>query len=553
MLKRVESGSGQRLEGDETGRGADLLVHSLKAAGVTRIYSLSGNQIMPVYDACIDAGIEIVHTRHEAAAVFMADAHAQITGGLGVALVTAAPGAMNSLGALYSARTSESPVLILTGDSSVSQDGMGAFQELDQVSIIGPLVKSSQRPEDVEALAEALTDAIITARSGRPGPVHIALPFDVLETETTFGPIDPSCFDISDQAGTEEDCAALLDAVDRAERPLVLMGPSLSATRQGDLAVRLADALDCPVVVMESPRGLKDPSLGAFAAILPKADLIVTLGKPIDFTLAFGKPAAPGCRWLVLDPDSAEIERARRNLGNGLMRAIQAEARPFAENVIERARRKTGAARSDWRETAARMIAVRSEADLNGSEGRVTPQALTLAVQRRLDEAGESIVVCDGGEFGQWAQAGTNGTRRIVNGTSGAIGGSPCYGLAAKLARPQAMVYALMGDGTLGFHLAEFETAAREGAAFVAIVGNDMCWNAEHQIQLRQYGPDRLIGCQLSDARYDLAVAALGGHGEFVTDIADLDAALARAEASGKVALVNVLIEGRPAPSGAGH
>ena len=84
MLKRVESGSGQRLEGDETGRGADLLVRSLKAAGVTRIYSLSGNQIMPVYDACIDAGIEIVHTRHEAAAVFMADAHAQITGGLGV-------------------------------------------------------------------------------------------------------------------------------------------------------------------------------------------------------------------------------------------------------------------------------------------------------------------------------------------------------------------------------------------------------------------------------------------------------------------------------------
>ncbi|SMC46572.1 acetolactate synthase-1/2/3 large subunit [Fulvimarina manganoxydans] len=553
MLKQVEAGSGQRLEGDETGRGADLLVRSLKAAGVTRIYSLSGNQIMPVYDACIDAGIEIVHTRHEAAAVFMADAHAQITGGLGVALVTAAPGAMNALGALYSARTSESPVLILTGDSSVSQDGMGAFQELDQVSIVRPLVKSSQRPETVEALGSALTDAIRTARSGRPGPVHIALPFDVLETETTFVPIDPSRFDISDQAGTEEDCAALLDAVDRAERPLVLMGPSLSATRQGDLAERFSNALDCPVVVMESPRGLKDPSLGAFASVLSKADLIVTFGKPIDFTLGFGKPAAPDCRWIVLDPDSAEIERARRNLGTGLIHAIQAEARPFAESVIGCARRETRAARSDWRETATRLIAARSEADRTESEGRVTPQALTRAVQSRLDKAGESIVVCDGGEFGQWAQAGTNGTRRIVNGPSGAIGGSPCYGLAAKLARPQALVYALMGDGTVGFHLAEFETAAREGAAFVAIVGNDMCWNAEHQIQLRQYGPDRLIGCQLSDARYDLAVAALGGHGEFVSDIADLDAALARAEASGKVALVNVLIEGRPAPSGTGH
>ena len=151
------------------------------------------------------------------------------------------------------------------------------------------------------------------------------------------------------------------------------------------------------------------------------------------------------------------------------------------------------------------------------------------------------------------AGPGTQGTYRLINGPSGAIGGSPCYALAAKMARPHAQVFALMGDGTIGFHLAEFETAARENVPFVAIVGNDRCWNAEHQIQLREYGPNRLIGCQLSEARYDKAVEALGGHGEFVTSLSDLDAAIARAIRSGKVACVNVLIEGQAAPTGAAH
>jgi acetolactate synthase-1/2/3 large subunit len=118
---------------------------------------------------------------------------------------------------------------------------------------------------------------------------------------------------------------------------------------------------------------------------------------------------------------------------------------------------------------------------------------------------------------------------------------------------PEATIFALMGDGTAGFHLAEFETATREGKAFVAVIGNDERWNAEHQIQLRDYGPDRLIGCTLSDARYDLAARGLGAHDEFVSDLADLDAALERAVQSGKPACVNVQIEGLPAPSGAAH
>ena len=128
-------------------RGADLVVKTLEVAGVKTIFSLSGNQIMPIYDACIDSSLEIIHTRHEAGAVFMADVWAQLSGGVGVALVTAAPGALNAVSPLYTARHSESPVLLLTGDSSVSQDGCGAFQELDQIAVTTPLTKLSLRPQ----------------------------------------------------------------------------------------------------------------------------------------------------------------------------------------------------------------------------------------------------------------------------------------------------------------------------------------------------------------------------------------------------------------------
>ena len=151
-------------------RGADLVVRTLANAGTRVIFSLSGNQIMPVYDACIDHGIKLVHTRHEAAAVFMADAYAQLTGKPGVALVTAAPGFANSVGALFTARQSESPVLLLSGDSPVSQDGMGAFQELDQVGVSAPMTKLSFRPKEAKQLGQDIARALQVTASGRPGP-----------------------------------------------------------------------------------------------------------------------------------------------------------------------------------------------------------------------------------------------------------------------------------------------------------------------------------------------------------------------------------------------
>lgn len=536
-------------------RGADLLVQTLAAAGVTRIFSLSGNQIMPIYDACVDAGIEIIHTRHEAAAAFMADAYAQLTGGIGVCMVTAGPGASNALGALYTARQSESPVLFLTGDSALSQDGKGAFQEMDQVQMTAALTKLSFRSKSAKGLGTDMARAIRTALSGRPGPVHVALPFDVVNDDATGEAVPGKLTMEREYASLRgSDAKLIAQTLDAARTPLVLCGPAMNATRAGETLEALGKAIDAPVVAMESPRGLKDPSLGDFAKALAKADVVICLGKPVDFTLGFGNPnvCAPTANWIVIDAEASERDRAHLNLGNRLALAVAADPRDAAVALIDAG--SSCGARLDWCAEVAGLIAARSYSpDAPHPSGKITPAALSAAVQRQVDGARASVMINDGGEFGQWGQAGTNASHRLINGPSGAIGGGLCYGVAAKKAKPDATVFALMGDGTVGFHFAEFETAVRENTPFVAVIGNDECWNAEHQIQMRDYGPDRLIGCSLSGARYDQAVAGLGGHGEYVTDPADLDAALARAVDSGKVACVNVVIEGMPAPSGSAH
>jgi acetolactate synthase I/II/III large subunit len=175
---------------------------------------------------------------------------------------------------------------------------------------------------------------------------------------------------------------------------------------------------------------------------------------------------------------------------------------------------------------------------------------LCAQVQRQLERLPETILVCDGGEFGQWAQAFCRAPLRIINGTSGAIGGGICYAIAAKIARPQATVIALMGDGSSGFHFMEFDTAVRENAAFLAVIGNDLRWNAEHLIQLRTYGADRLIGCELAaTARYHDAAAALGGFGADVQSREQLEHALRAAIASKLPACVNVTMAGQAAPT----
>lgn len=529
-------------------RGADLLTQALKDAGVTTIFSLSGNQIMPIYDACIDAGIRIVHTRHEAAAVYMADAWAQVTGSIGVAMVAGGPGFANSLSPLFSARHAESPVLLLSGDSPVAQDGMGAFQELDQTSMTGPVVKQARRSASADGIAADVAQLIDVAQSGRPGPVHLALPFDLLEA--TVQTVAPSPAATAQRSLSAADLEALAGYLNKAQRPVILTGPHCNNSRARQTLDRLRGASGIPVVPMESPRGLKDPTLGTFVQVLAQADLIVLIGKKLDFTLQFGRPSAlpENAMIAMIDPDTDVIDTARRQLGERLVFHARADAQATLSALAKLD--MDAQSRTDWTEQVAQAIAVRGLAsEATPQRGAVLPQEVCTQVQALIEQANDPILICDGGEFGQWAQAFCHAPTRIINGVSGTIGGSLSYAIAAKIARPDATVIALLGDGTIGFHLAEFDTAARENAGFTAVIGNDLRWNAEHLIQVNSYGAERTIGCELSpDAHYHDVAQALGGAGFSATSAQEFEQALARAVNSGKPACINVSLQGLPAP-----
>jgi acetolactate synthase-1/2/3 large subunit len=478
----------------------------------------------------------------------MADAWARITATPGVALVTGGPGHANAVGALYTALMAESPVLLLSGHAPRDQLGMGAFQEMRQADIAAPLAKAAWTSESADRVVGDLENALRIATSGRPGPVHLSLPTDCLERETGAG---PGAATPESAAFASFDAGAMVERLRRARRPLILTGPA-SQTRPGRARMAsLEAATGIPVVGMESPRGIADPSLGAFAEMLAQADCVLLLGKRLDFTLKFGKPPAfdARCEFMQVDAEPAELERTRRAVGARLSVAVEAETFPVADALVKHAH-KAGEAASGWLDEVRAAIAYRPAAwDALAAQRRpMHPVQALRPLQALLDSHPDSIFISDGGEIGQWAQACLRAPTRVINGVAGSIGAALPFAVAARLAEPHAPIVAVMGDGTFGFHPAEIDTAVRYGLAFVAVVGNDARWNAEYQIQLREYGRERAKGCELLPTRYDQVAAAFGGYGEHVTEPGDVLPAAWRAHASGLPACLNIAIDGLAAP-----
>ena len=496
-------------------RGADVLARTLAAAGTRHVFALSGNHVMPVFDAALEAKLSLVHVRHEAAAVHMADAWGRLTGEPGIALVTGGPGHANAVSALYTALCSDSPLVLISGHAPLAELGKGAFQEMRQAEIAAPLAKASWTAQSAETLGADVARALRVARSGRPGPVHLSVPNDLLDAEAAAGIPKPDAFLPEDGAIGEPQAAALLGELAAAKRPLILTG------RCG--VPGLEEATGIPVIAMESPRGVNDPSLGRLARILGGADAVLLVGKRSDFSLKFGRAFAPECVVLHAEHTAGWLEAAR---------GVKPSKSGWAEEVAAALRYRP----PEW-------------ATLRSSTGGpLHPIDVCRAVQPLLD-APDAILVCDGGEFGQWAQACLRAPRRIINGPAGSIGSALPFAAAAKLACPGAPVVALLGDGTFGFHMSEIDTAVRRGLAYVAVIGNDACWNAEYQIQLRSYGKERAHGLDLLPTRYGAVVAAMGAHGEDVERPGQLAAALERARGADQVACVNVLIERAAAPT----
>jgi acetolactate synthase I/II/III large subunit len=517
--------------------GARRLVAALAGAGVRQLFTLSGNQILSVYDATLGRGIELIHTRHEAAAVHMADAWGRLTETPGVALVTAGPGMLNAVSALYGARMAESPLVLLAGASPRGQRGRGAFQEVDQVAAARPVAKAAWSIEDPARAGDEVTRALALAASGRPGPVYLSLPGDVLEA--SVADVAPATPPAAPPPLAERDALAVLALLAEAKRAVILTGPAMGRGPRRATVERLAAVVGAPVLPIESPRGVNDPWLRGATRALAQADLVLLLGKPLDYSLRFGQAFARGARVVAVDVEVAA----------GLTLALPGDPALAAARLAALAAARAWP-RTSWRdEVEAARYATPPEWETlrRGPGATIHPLRVCAALAPHV-EAG-ALLVADGGEFGQWIQAGLEPRERIINGLSGSIGSALPMAIGARRAAPGRPVIAAMGDGTFGFHAFELDTALRHDLPVVVVVGNDARWNAEHTLQIRQYGSDRTVGCELLPSRYDQVAAALGCHAEFVQRPEELPSALARALAAGRPACINVLIDGQPAPT----
>jgi acetolactate synthase-1/2/3 large subunit len=535
-------------------RGADIVARSLERLGCERIFTLSGNHIMSLFDAALETKIDLVHVRHEAAAVHMADAWGRLTGQAGIAMVTGGPGHANAVGALYTALCAESPMVLLSGHAATWELGRGGFQEIRQADMAAPVSKASWTATSAATLGREIGEAMRIATSGRPGPVHLSLPSDLLEERVESNAIVwPDARGVSSIPALADPVAdAVLAAIAGARQPIIFAGPQLSNVSGRALLGRLEAATKAPAVTIESPRGIADATLGALSDLTWRADLIVLLGKALDFTTRWvtGSGFDPNVRVISIDPEAALVERAGREMNGRLVLGSIADARNAAETLIARAAAMK-VREGGWLAEARAALDNRPVAwstIVSQTPNRLHPAEVFRVLRPYVERDPDTILICDGGEFAQWGQSILPLRRRVINGVAGSIGSSLSFALSARLAEPKAPVFAVLGDGTIGFHLSEFETAVRRKLPFVAVLGNDALWNAESQIQLREYGKERMHGCELLPARYDLVVAALGGHGEFVHKAADLPGAIERSLASGKPACINIQTESIAAP-----
>ena len=540
--------------------GARLLVRGLKQEGIDQIFSLSGDHINPIYDACLDFQVRIIDTRHESAAALMAEAWARATGKPGVFAVTGGPGHTNAVTGLASAFLQGCPVLAISGAPESFLKDRGAFQDLDQLSLVRPITKWAAVVTDARQIPEYLATAFREALSGRPGPVHLTIPIDILSRDTVPAPLPPAEGGVPQASlQPEPDLVGKATTLLReAERPILIAGSGAWWAQASSELQRFVELTRIPLFTIGLSRGLvsddhplcfgyADPLLNGTAREFVDADVICILGKRMDYRLAFGGARLfnPKARIIQVDIHPAEVGRNRE-----VEVGIVADARSFLAACLARVE-EPWPERSWLHHLSGALQSWRTSLRPGEESGESPIHPLRLCRELREVLPPEATVAIDAGDFMQWARMALPARqpgRWLRLGPLGTLGAAIPFGIAAKLARPREPVVVVTGDGGFAYHGFELHTALRHDLPIVVVIGNDGAMGMEKQIQTALYGPDRVIGCELGRVRYERVVDALGGHGECVEQPDEIRPALLRAFAAGRPACVNVMIRGVPSP-----
>jgi len=530
--------------------GGLLVAKMLKREGVEVVFTLSGGHIASIYDGCVREGIRVVDTRHEQVAVHAAEGWAKVTRTPGVALLTAGPGVTDGITGIANAYLAGSPVLVFGGAAPIEYWDQGALQELPMLDVLRPITKWARTVVQTRRMADYTAMAFREALAGRPGPVFIECPMDVLNGFVQADEVKlpaPGYRTSGKPVGDPKLVKRAAKLLAKAERPVIFAGTTVWWDDAAADLRGLAEKLQAPVFLNGGGRGSLPPDHPLFfslarRAALGGADLLLLVGTKLDFRLNYGQPPlipeTAKIVWLDTLPSDIGINRGA---DVGIAGDVAANMRGLCDGLGSRI---TG--HVEWLRglrAAEEKARAKEEALMASDSTPIHPLRLCRELRDALDR--DAYVIGDGGDIvsygarvinayepGHWLDAGPMGT----------LGAGTGFAIATKLARPDKQVAVLFGDGAFGLNGMDMETLVRHNLPVVAVIGNDGQWAQIKHPQKAILG--HATAADLAPGiRYDKLVEALGGYGELVERPEDIRPAIERAFASGKAACVNVLTD----------
>lgn len=528
--------------------GGTILAKAIQQQGFDTFFYIMGAPMMQVEKACMQLGARGIDVRHEQAAAMAAHAYARVTGRPGLCMAASGPGTINLITGVAHAWADCIPLVVLGGSSALDVSGKGAFQEIDQLKMMEPCVKWSARVHHASRMPEMLDKAVRMATAGKPGPVYLDLPADVLLEEVDPDKVwFPARYDPdrrSRPAISLQELDELMGLLSQAKRPVILTGGGIAWAKAERNLQALVETAGIPFYTTPQGRGCipEDHELcfpSARATAFRESDLIVVLGTRLNYIVGHAEPPrfSADARLVRIDIDPEEIAGSQR-----LHLGIVADARTALQQIREALAPKSRAAYQSWRERlqgVEQEKSAKQEVHLVNESTPIHPMRLCREVRDFMDR--DAILCVDGQEILTFARQTIPSfvpNHRINSGTFGTMGVGLPFGIGAKAAAPDKQVIVLHGDGSFGMNAMEFDTAFRHKLPVLVIISLNGGWTADPE----KVKPGRDLGY----TRFDQLAESLGGHGEYVRSPAEIRPALKRAALAvreGRPALVNVVTD----------
>ena len=540
--------------------GGQLVAEALIEKKIEYIFTLSGGHITPIYQYLENSHVKLFDTRHEQAAVFMAEAWGRMTRKPGIAMVTAGPGFTNALSAIANANMANSPLVLISGCVGVECIEKLDLQDMRQFPVIEPMVKKAFVCHKTNRIPEFMDLAYRTAVTGRPGPVYLELPVDVLNASTDEFQVKKTNTVVESRPADSTNAAKVIEMILSSKNPIVIAGSGAWYSDAGKELVEFTEKTGVPAFTSALGRGtISDthplcfesslairPGAALFANF--SADLVIFLGSRISLYYIFGDLFTKEAKIVHVDIKPEEIGR-NRSIDLGIAGDIKAFLGVCNRIIDEKGISKTLISRfSEW-------VSALKQAEKDGKaqsipnwESNNTP-IHPLRLAREINDfmnRDDDIVVGDGGDTQIWM--GMTRTIRqpghyLDSGLYGCLGVGLPYANAAKLLNPEKRVCLITGDGSVGFNFMEFETAIRKNLPIVVVISNDLGWGMIRHSQEIRMGHAIENGTFIGKVNYHKMVEALGGKGMYVEKPEDIRPALEEAFASGKTTCINIMTD----------